>query len=94
MEILILLVPMSLVLVALIGVVFAWSVKSGQYDDLEGPAHRILADDDGAGASAEPEPDAGAGLTAVNPTAPAARTMDTTADAKAGTSATVGRLPR
>jgi nitrogen fixation-related uncharacterized protein len=25
---------------------FAWSVKSGQFDDLEGPAHRILLDDD------------------------------------------------
>lgn len=23
-----------------------WSLKSGQYDDLEGPAHRILYDDD------------------------------------------------
>jgi nitrogen fixation-related uncharacterized protein len=25
---------------------FVWSVKSGQYEDLEGPAHRILMDDD------------------------------------------------
>jgi nitrogen fixation-related uncharacterized protein len=25
---------------------FFWSVKNGQYDDLEGPAHRILMDDD------------------------------------------------
>ena len=46
MDILLLLIPLSLVLVALIGGVFVWSVKSGQYDDLEGPAHRILADDD------------------------------------------------
>jgi len=46
MEILMLLIPMSVVLVALIGVVFWWSVRSGQFDDLEGPAHRILADDD------------------------------------------------
>ena len=46
MEILMLLIPMSVVLVALIGAVFWWSVKSGQFDDLEGPAHRILADDD------------------------------------------------
>jgi len=46
MEILILLIPMSVVLVLLIGAGFWWSVKSGQFDDLEGPAHRILADDD------------------------------------------------
>jgi cbb3-type cytochrome oxidase maturation protein len=48
MEILMLLIPMSVVLVLLIGAVFWWSVHNGQFDDLEGPAHRILADDDGA----------------------------------------------
>ena len=41
-----LLIPLSVALVALIGLAFWWSVKSGQFDDLEGPAHRILADDD------------------------------------------------
>jgi cbb3-type cytochrome oxidase maturation protein len=46
MEILILLIPLSVVLALLIGAGFWWSVKSGQFDDLEGPAHRILADDD------------------------------------------------
>jgi len=46
MDILILLIPMSVVLVLLVGAGFWWSVKSGQFDDLEGPAHRILADDD------------------------------------------------
>jgi len=25
---------------------FVWAVRSGQFDDLEGPAHRILMDDD------------------------------------------------
>ncbi|MGD8812002.1 MAG: cbb3-type cytochrome oxidase assembly protein CcoS [Thioalkalispiraceae bacterium] len=25
---------------------FLWAVRSGQFDDLEGPAHRILMDDD------------------------------------------------
>ncbi|MCK5902953.1 MAG: cbb3-type cytochrome oxidase assembly protein CcoS [Cocleimonas sp.] len=35
------------VLVMLIVVVaFIFTVKSGQYDDLEGPAYRILMDDD------------------------------------------------
>lgn len=46
MDILFLLIPLSLVLVALIAVVFLWAVKSGQFEDLEGPAHRILMDDD------------------------------------------------
>jgi len=65
MEILMLLIPMSVVLVLLIGAVFWWSVHSGQFDDLEGPAHRILADDDGA---ARPEAAAGtATLTGVKP---------------------------
>ena len=50
MEIMMLLIPMSVVLVLAIGAVFWWSVHSGQFDDLEGPAHRILADDDGAAA--------------------------------------------
>jgi cbb3-type cytochrome oxidase maturation protein len=46
MEILLLLIPLSVMLVLLIGAVFWWSVRSGQFDDLEGPGHRILADDD------------------------------------------------
>ncbi len=33
--------------IGLIGVViFIWSVRNGQYDDLEGDANRILMDDD------------------------------------------------
>jgi cbb3-type cytochrome oxidase maturation protein len=46
MEILYLLIPLSVVLAFLIGAAFWWSVASGQFDDLEGPAHRILLDDD------------------------------------------------
>jgi cbb3-type cytochrome oxidase maturation protein len=53
MEVLMLLIPMSVALVALIGAAFWWSVRSGQFDDLEGPAHRILADDDRVHAAAE-----------------------------------------
>ncbi len=35
------------ILVMLVLVIaFVITVKSGQYDDLEGPAHRILMDDD------------------------------------------------
>ena len=46
MESMYILVPLSLILGALIIYFFWWSGKSGQFDDLEGPAHRILMDDD------------------------------------------------
>lgn len=46
MDILYLLIPISIVLVFLIGAAFFWSVRGGQFDDLEGPAHRLLMDDD------------------------------------------------
>ena len=46
MEILYLLIPLAVVLTGLAVWFFLWSVRSGQYDDLEGPAHRILMDDD------------------------------------------------
>ena len=46
MDILFLLIPLSLVLVFLVGLAFWWSVRSGQFDDLEGEANRILMDDD------------------------------------------------
>lgn len=46
MESLYLLIPVSIVLVFLIGAIFWWSLKSGQLEDLEGPAYRVLMDDD------------------------------------------------
>ncbi|MCY4155439.1 MAG: cbb3-type cytochrome oxidase assembly protein CcoS [Gammaproteobacteria bacterium] len=46
MEIIYLLIGISLALVAAISCAFYWTVKSGQYDDLEAPSHRLLADDD------------------------------------------------
>ncbi|MBS1189661.1 MAG: Cytochrome oxidase maturation protein cbb3-type [Rhodocyclaceae bacterium] len=46
MEIMYLLVPVSVLLVFGIAAAFWWSVKSGQFDDLEGPGFRILMDDD------------------------------------------------
>ena len=46
MSVLVYLVPAALLL-GLIGLAgFMWSLKSGQYDDLEGAAWRILEDDD------------------------------------------------
>jgi cbb3-type cytochrome oxidase maturation protein len=46
MEVLVILVPLALGLglVGLLG--FLWSLKSGQYDDLEGAAWRALEDDE------------------------------------------------
>jgi len=38
--------------VALIAGVFLWAVKSGQFEDMEGPAHRILMDDEASPPSA------------------------------------------
>jgi cbb3-type cytochrome oxidase maturation protein len=49
MEALYLLIPLSLVLVALAVWVFFGAADSGQFEDLEGPALRILRDDDSAG---------------------------------------------
>ena len=46
MEILYLLIPLALVLLGVAIWAFMWAVRSGQFDDLEGPAHRILMDDD------------------------------------------------
>jgi cbb3-type cytochrome oxidase maturation protein len=46
MEVLIILVPLALAL-GLAGLVaFLWSLRSGQYDDLEGAAWRAIADDE------------------------------------------------
>jgi cbb3-type cytochrome oxidase maturation protein len=46
MEIIYLLIPISLLLLGLILWILLWAVRDGQYDDLEGPAHSILMDED------------------------------------------------
>ncbi|NWH08672.1 MAG: cbb3-type cytochrome oxidase assembly protein CcoS [Alphaproteobacteria bacterium] len=46
MNVLTFLIPIAIFLGALGLVAFLWSLKSGQYDDLEGAAARILLDDD------------------------------------------------
>ena len=46
MSILYLLIPISLLVLGIAIAAFLWAVRSGQYEDLEGPAHRILMDDD------------------------------------------------
>ncbi|MGJ8569940.1 MAG: cbb3-type cytochrome oxidase assembly protein CcoS [Hoeflea sp.] len=52
MSILIYLIPIALFLGALGLAAFLWSMKSGQYDDLEGAAWRVLDDGDD-----KPKPD-------------------------------------
>ena len=38
--------PFALLLALIFLAAFIWSVRSGQMDDLETPAHRILGEDD------------------------------------------------
>ena len=40
------LIPLAIVGLAAGIWAFAWSVRSGQFEDMEGPAYRILMDDD------------------------------------------------
>ena len=47
MDIILYLIPVALFLGLLGLVAFLWALKSGQFDDLDGAAHRILFDDDG-----------------------------------------------
>jgi cbb3-type cytochrome oxidase maturation protein len=46
MDILFLLVPLSVVLAVFIGWSFWRAVDTGQFDDLDGPALHVIADDD------------------------------------------------
>ncbi|KAA8984376.1 MULTISPECIES: cbb3-type cytochrome oxidase assembly protein CcoS [Gammaproteobacteria] len=46
MAILYILIPLSLILLAIAVRVLIWAVRNDQFDDLEGPAHQILFDDD------------------------------------------------
>ena len=46
MNILLALVPISLVLLGIAIATFVWAVRKGQYDDLDTPALDILVDDD------------------------------------------------
>jgi cbb3-type cytochrome oxidase maturation protein len=46
---LMILIPVALLLGAVGLAAFLWSLRSGQFDDLDGAAVRILRDDDGPG---------------------------------------------
>lgn len=45
MEVIYLLVPLSLMFISVAIYMFYLAIKNEQFDDLEGPAHRILMDD-------------------------------------------------
>ena len=46
MTVLLILIPVALLLGALGLGAFLWSLKTGQYDDLEGAGERVLLDDE------------------------------------------------
>ena len=46
MEVVFLLILISLVFIAALAAALYWSIKSGQFDDVEGKGHQILMDDD------------------------------------------------
>jgi cbb3-type cytochrome oxidase maturation protein len=61
MNILLFLIPVSLVMIGAAALVFAWAVRHGQFEDLDTPALDILRDDDARPANrqaATPEPPA------------------------------------
>jgi cbb3-type cytochrome oxidase maturation protein len=49
-----LLIPLSVLLVLAIGAVLAWSVMSGQFDDLDAEGRRILDEKPPAGRNGKP----------------------------------------
>ncbi|MGC2857010.1 cbb3-type cytochrome oxidase assembly protein CcoS [Novispirillum sp. DQ9] len=56
MDSLLMLIPVALVL-GLLGLLgFLWALRSGQFDDLDGAAHRILFDEDDAPGSPSAPP--------------------------------------
>ena len=70
MDQIVFLIPIA-ILLGLIGLgAFLWSMKSGQFDDLEGAAYRVLFEDDEAGDQPENE--------SVTPTTPQDKSGDMT----------------
>ncbi len=58
MNVLYLLIPLSIILIGFAVWAFFWAVGSGQFDDLESPAWRILMDDDTRPPDGDPKPPA------------------------------------
>jgi cbb3-type cytochrome oxidase maturation protein len=70
MESVYILVPLAGVLALGTVAALVWAVRSGQFEDLEGPAHRILLDDDAPG---PPRPPSGARSAISDPPPPVRR---------------------
>ena len=47
MSVIFIVVPLALVIVLIAVAAYTWSARSGQFDDLDTPAVRMLHDDDG-----------------------------------------------
>ncbi len=56
MDIIYILVPLSIVLIGIATLIFFWAVRSGQFDDMDSPAHKILFDDDDSLPSSNKQP--------------------------------------
>ncbi len=73
MDVLVYLVPLALGLGGLGLAAFLWSLKSGQYDDLDGAAWRAIMDDDDRipdAARVQPGQEADGGTALTKPTLP------------------------
>lgn len=46
MGVLFMLVPLSMIVLGILIWAAFWAIRNNQYEDMEGPAHRILMDDD------------------------------------------------
>lgn len=55
MESLYLLIPIGVVLIAAAAGILLWAVRSGQYDDLDREASRILFEEDGSKPQEKPD---------------------------------------
>lgn len=54
MEIIFITIPLVLIVGGLVVAMFIWMAKKGQFDDLDGAAHRILLDDEDQKTDVEP----------------------------------------
>ena len=59
MSIIFVLIPLAILLLGAAVWAFIWAVNHGQFDDLEGPAYRILFDDDEEGGDKDGDRDLG-----------------------------------
>lgn len=57
MNILLLTIPVALALGLIFLVLFMWALRTGQFEDLDGAAHRVLLDDDLAEEDEDSKPD-------------------------------------